>query len=82
MLKYGALPLTFDAGSVEDGLRHPRRRPAAGRSDRRRHRLLLVVLYSLLYYRGLGLVAVASLLVAGVLTYGLVVLLGRRSASR
>jgi preprotein translocase subunit SecD len=38
--------------------------------------LLLVVLYSLLYYRGLGFVTVASLCVSAVLTYGLVVLLG------
>ena len=38
--------------------------------------LLLVVLYSLLYYRGLGLVTVASLVVSSIITYGLVVLLG------
>ena len=38
--------------------------------------LLLVIIYSLLYYRGLGLVTVASLLVAAFITYGLVVLLG------
>ena len=38
--------------------------------------LLLVVLYSLLYYRGLGLVTVASLLVSSIITYGMVVLLG------
>jgi preprotein translocase subunit SecD len=36
----------------------------------------LVVLYSLLYYRGLGLVTVASLAVAALITYGSVVLLG------
>ena len=34
--------------------------------------LALVMLYCLLYYRGLGLVVVASLLVAGVVTYGVV----------
>ena len=39
--------------------------------------LLLVMLYCLLYYRGLGLVVVASLLVAGVVTYALVLLLGK-----
>ena len=31
--------------------------------------LLLVMLYCLLYYRGLGLVVIASLLVAGATTY-------------
>jgi preprotein translocase subunit SecD len=35
-----------------------------------------VILYSLIYYRGLGLVSVASLAVAGALTYGSLVLLG------
>lgn len=37
--------------------------------------LLLVMLYCLLYYRGLGLVVIASLIVAGVITYGMVLLL-------
>jgi preprotein translocase subunit SecD len=37
--------------------------------------LLLVMLYCLLYYRGLGLVVIASLLVAGTLTYSMVLLL-------
>ena len=38
--------------------------------------LVLVVVYSLLYYRGLGLVTVFSLVIAGLLTYALLVLLG------
>jgi preprotein translocase subunit SecD len=37
--------------------------------------LIVVMLYCLIYYRGLGLVVVASLLTAGGLTYGLVLLL-------
>ncbi len=37
--------------------------------------LLLVMLYCLLYYRGLGLVVLASLVVAGASTYALVLLL-------
>jgi preprotein translocase subunit SecD len=76
VLKYGALPLTFDAGEVQevsatlggDQLTAGLIAGAIG--------LALVVLYSLLYYRGLGLVTVASLLVSSILTYGLVVLLG------
>ncbi len=39
--------------------------------------LLLVMLYCLLYYRGLGTVVIASLVVAGVMTYGLVLLLSK-----
>ena len=76
VLKFGALPLTFDAGSVEEvsatlGGDQLRAGIIAGGIG-----LLLVVLYSLLYYRGLGLVTVASLVVSGTITYGLVVLLG------
>ena len=37
---------------------------------------MLVVIYSLIYYRALGLVTIASLLVSGVLTYGCLVMLG------
>lgn len=76
VLRFGALPLTFDAGEVQEvsatlGGDQLTAGIIAGGIG-----LLLVVLYSLLYYRGLGLVTVASLVVAAVLTYGLVVLLG------
>ncbi len=76
VLKYGALPLTFDAGEVQEvsatlGGDQLTAGLAAGVIG-----LGLVLLYSLLYYRGLGLVTVASLLGVAVLTYGLVVLLG------
>jgi len=76
VLKYGALPLTFDAGEVQEvsatlGGDQLRAGLAAGAIG-----LFLVVLYSLLYYRALGLVTVASLAVAGIVTYGMVVLLG------
>src|SRR5262249_3754726 len=39
--------------------------------------LLLVMLYCLIYYRGLGLVVIASLLVAGATTYAMVLLLAK-----
>jgi len=76
VLKYGALPLTFDAGDVEqisatlggDQLRAGLTAGVIG--------LILVVFYSLLYYRGLGFVTVASLCVSAILTYGMVVMLG------
>jgi preprotein translocase subunit SecD len=76
ILKYGALPLTFDAGEVQEvsatlGGDQLTAGLVAGVIG-----LALVVLYSLLYYRGLGLVTVASLGVAALLTYGAVVLLG------
>ena len=76
VLKYGALPLSFDAGEVQEV-------SATLGSDQLTAGILagviglgLVVLYSLLYYRGLGLVTVTSLAVSALLTYGLVVLLG------
>jgi preprotein translocase subunit SecD len=76
VLKYGALPLAFDPGEVQEvsptlGGDQLHAGLVAGAIG-----LALVVLYSLLYYRGLGLVTVASLLVAGLLNYGAVVLLG------
>ena len=76
VLKFGALPLTFDPGEVQEvsatlGGDQLTAGLVAGVIG-----LLLVVLYSLLYYRGLGLVTVASLLVSSIITYGMVVLLG------
>ena len=76
-LKYGALPLTFELnGSSFEGptlagtqLKAGLLAGAAG--------LVLVIVYLLLYYRGLGLVAIASLLVATALTYAMALLLGR-----
>ena len=39
------------------------------------------MIYCLLYYRGLGLVVIASLVVAAVITYATVLVLARRRAS-
>ncbi len=76
VLKYGALPLAFDRGEVQqisptlgaDQLQAGLLAGALG--------LLLVLIYSLLYYRGLGLVTAGSLFVAGGLVYLLILLLG------
>ena len=75
-LKFGSLPIAFkDDPSVEavgpslagDQLSAGITAGIIG--------LIVVMLYCLIYYRGLGLVVVASLLTAGGLTYGLVLLL-------
>lgn len=76
VLKYGALPLTLDVlqsqtTSATLGAQALHWGLIAGAIG-----LLLVVLYCLLYYRGLALVVMSSLAVAGLLTYLLVVLLG------
>jgi preprotein translocase subunit SecD len=76
VLKFGALPLTFDPGEVQEvsatlGGEQLRAGLIAGAIG-----LALVVMYSLIYYRGLGLVTVASLVVAAIITFGMVVLLG------
>ena len=76
-LKYGALPLKFKAPVVidqgptlaSDQLSAGLKAGAFG--------LALVMLYCLLYYRGLGLVVVASLLVAGVITYAVVLVMSQ-----
>ncbi|MEY9850146.1 protein translocase subunit SecD [Streptacidiphilus sp. MAP5-3] len=76
VLSYGSLPLNFKqlqivTVSPELGGSQLTAGLVAGAIG-----LALVVLYSLLYYRGLGLVAVASLAVSGVLTWSIMALLG------
>ncbi|MGZ5373035.1 MAG: protein translocase subunit SecD [Aeromicrobium sp.] len=76
-LKYGALPLTFSlANSSAEG-------PSLAATQLKAGLIaglvgmLLVVAYSLFYYRGLGLVVVASLAVAAAITYAMVLILGK-----
>jgi preprotein translocase subunit SecD len=81
-LKYGALPVSFkvqteDQISATLGSEQLRRGLLAGLIG-----LLLVVLYSLLQYRALGIVTISSLVIAGVITYGFVLLLGWRQGYR
>ncbi|RAG83523.1 protein translocase subunit SecD [Streptacidiphilus pinicola] len=76
VLSYGSLPLNFQIQEVvtvspELGSSQLTAGLIAGLIG-----LILVVLYSLAYYRGLGLVAVASLIVSAVLTWSLMSLLG------
>jgi preprotein translocase subunit SecD len=76
VLKYGALPLAFDVSEVNNvsatlGGEQLRAGIVAGIIG-----LALVVGYCFLYYRGLGIVVVASLGIAGILTYASMVLLG------
>lgn len=74
-LKYGALPVAFEDPSTEtigpslagDQLKAGLVAGALG--------LGLVLLYCMLYYRGLGIVVVSSLLAAAAVTYALVLLL-------
>jgi preprotein translocase subunit SecD len=76
VLKYGALPLAFDVSEVSNvsatlGGEQLRAGIIAGIVG-----LALVIGYCFWYYRGLGIVVVASLGIAGILTYASVVLLG------
>lgn len=75
-LKYGALPIAFEKDpSVETvGPSLAGNQLSAGITAGVAG-LLLVMLYCLFYYRGLGIVVLASLVVAGVATYALVMLL-------
>lgn len=75
-LKYGALPISFDVSSVDtvsptlggDQLTAGLIAGAIG--------LALVLLYSFVYYRGLGVVVTGSLVAAAVITWATLVLLG------
>ena len=76
VLKYGALPLAFDVSEVNNvsatlGGEQLRAGIIAGIIG-----LVLVVGYCFLYYRGLGIVVVASLGIGAVITYASMVLLG------
>lgn len=76
-LKYGALPLTFAVNGVSvEGPTLAGSQLQAGLVAGAIG-MVLVLLYGLFYYRGLGLVVVASLGVAAAITYGLVLLLGQ-----
>ncbi|MDO4919472.1 protein translocase subunit SecD [Kocuria sp.] len=75
-LKYGALPVSFSIDSEQQisatlGSNQLRMGIIAGLIG-----LALVCIYSLFQYRWLGLVTIASLVVAGVLTYLAITLLG------
>jgi preprotein translocase subunit SecD len=77
VLNYGALPLTFTKESVQSispslGADQLHAGLIAGAIG-----LFLVVLYCLLYYRGLAIVAVSSLVIAGILVFESVILLGK-----
>ncbi len=81
-LKFGALPIGFTVQSQEDisatlGTNQLQAGLLAGLIG-----LLLVVVYSLFQYRALGSLTVASLVIAGVLTYLLLTLLSWRQGYR
>ena len=76
VLKFGQLPVTFEPGDVQQvsaslaGSQLTAGLLAGGVG------LLLVVVYLIAYYRGLSIVAVASLVISGALTYMIATLLG------
>jgi preprotein translocase subunit SecD len=77
VLKFGSLPISLDVGEITSitptvGDAYLKAGLLAGAIG-----LALVAIYLLLYYRALGLVAAASLGVAGVITYCLFVIFGR-----
>ncbi|OBA91794.1 protein-export membrane protein SecD [Mycobacteriaceae bacterium 1482268.1] len=76
-LKYGSLPLSFESSEAETvsatlGLTSLRAGLIAGAIG-----LALVLVYSLLYYRVLGLLTALSLVASGAMVFAILVLLGR-----
>ncbi|HEX9622997.1 MAG TPA: protein translocase subunit SecD, partial [Streptosporangiaceae bacterium] len=76
-LKYGSLPLTFRIASVASVSPQLGSAQLTAGLTAAAVGLLLVVIYSFLYYRGLGLVSVSSLAVAALLSYLAVILLSK-----
>jgi preprotein translocase subunit SecD len=77
VLKYGSLPLSFEASEAQTvsatlGLTSLRAGLIAGAIG-----LALVLVYSLAYYRVLGLLTALSLISSGAMVFGIIVLLGR-----
>ena len=77
VLKYGSLPLSFESSEAETvsatlGLTSLRAGLIAGAIG-----LALVLLYSLLYYRVLGVLTALSLVASGAMVFAILVLLGR-----
>lgn len=77
VLKYGSLPLSFESSEAQTvsatlGLTSLRAGLIAGAIG-----LLLVLVYSLLYYRVLGLLTALSLVASGAMVFAILVLLGR-----
>ncbi|GAB4931773.1 hypothetical protein MAHJHV34_44740 [Mycobacterium avium subsp. hominissuis] len=77
VLKYGSLPLSFQSSEAQTvsatlGLTSLRAGLIAGAIG-----LLLVLLYSLLYYRVLGLLTALSLAASGAMVFAILILLGR-----
>ncbi|MUM18491.1 protein translocase subunit SecD [Mycobacterium sp. CBMA271] len=76
-LKYGSLPLSFESSDAETvsatlGLTSLKAGLIAGAIG-----LAVVLLYSLIYYRALGLLTALSLVAAGAMVYAILILLGR-----
>lgn len=82
-LRYGALPLSFTGENGEQGGTAETISPTMGTAALQAGLiaglvgLVLVALWSLIYYRGFGVVAVFSLIASGLLIYGALILLGR-----
>ncbi len=77
VLKYGSLPLSFESSEAQTvsatlGLTSLRAGVIAGAIG-----LVLVLLYSLVYYRVLGLLTALSLTASGAMIFAILVLLGR-----
>ena len=78
VLKYGALPLSFSSGEVQVVS------PTLGKDQLHSGLLaggiglIAVIIYSLLYYRMMGFVTIASLVTSGLLVYACVAILGKQ----
>jgi preprotein translocase subunit SecD len=76
VLKYGALPISFDQGDVSQVSASLAGNQLTAGLIAGAIGMVLVIGYLVFYYRGLSLVAVTSLVISGALTYMIATLLG------
>ncbi len=79
-LNYGVAPGQARPPQRADGLAHPGQGVAAGRGGRRvSPACLLVMVYIIFYYRALGLVVLAGLVITGALLWSIISFMGQAS---
>ena len=80
-MNFGALPITLEGGDLGDGLGHVGHSALVAGLGAGIAGLVLVLLYVLFYYRGLGLVVISGLLLTALMLWAIISALGHTSVA-